>query len=49
MCNLSILDMLTFCTKEKIRRVHYASVCSMILIDVFMLIASVLLLSGEHM
>ena len=49
MYNLSILDMLTFCTNEKIRRVHYASVRSMILIDMFMLIASVLLLSGEHM
>ena len=49
MYNLSILDMLTFCTKEKIRRVHYASVCSMILIDMFMLIASVLLLSGKQM
>ena len=46
--DLEIMDMSTFCTKEK-KCVHYTSVCSMISIDMCMLTARVLLLSGKHM
>jgi len=43
--DLEIMDMSTFCTKEN-RCVHYTSVGS---IDMCMLTASVLLLSGKQM
>jgi len=42
------MDMSTFCTKEKERCFNYTSVCLMISIDMFMLTASVLLLSGKQ-
>ena len=43
------MDMSTFCTKENKRCVYYTSVCSIISIDLFMLTASELLLSGKQM